>query len=299
MSRAILSRLSAGCVAAALYAAAIHGETRQPISDEALRTLALRATFAAMDVSIDPGKKIDDSSLEKPKPGEIVSQDALAGEPVYRVVGKATNKAEKWASEDIITGQFSNTRQVRFKLFGWPNGSADEFLAVLQYDFAGANPAMSCPSIGLLVHLVRNAANWELRDEYLLETVHHHSIQGIRMLDLTGDGVDELVVESDFGGAGVGGTSVQVFDLNNGHFQELLNTDSALEDSDQEGFTQTLDIGATVRSRGQRFCFSKTTLFEKGRWFKSPQVSHPCYKRGYLIYTGASARTAEMLAPPR
>lgn len=288
-----------GCVAAGLCAAAIHGETRQPISDEALRMLALRATFTGMEVSIDQGERIDDSSPEKPKPGEIVSQDALAGEPVYLVIGKATNKAEKWASEDIITGRFSNTRQVRFRLFRWPNASADEFLAVLQYGFAGANPAMSCPSIGLLVHLVRNVANWELRDEYLLETVHHHSIRGVEMLDLTGDGVDELVIESDFGGAGVWGSSMQVFDLSHGHFQELLNTDSELEDSDQEGFTQTLDIGATVRSHGQRFCFSKTTLFEKGRWFKPPQVSHPCYKRGYLIYTGASERNAEMLAPPR
>jgi hypothetical protein len=299
VSRAILSRLSAGCVAAALYAAAIHGETRQPISDEGLRILALRATFTGMEVSIGQGKRIDEAPPEKPKPGEIASHDALADEPVYRVIGKTTNKAETWASEDIIAGRFSNTRQVRFRLFRWPNANADEFLAVLQYDFAGANPAMSCPSIGLLVHLVRNAANWELRDEYLLETVHHHSIQGIEMLDLTGDGVDELVIESDFGGAGVWGSSMQVFDLSHGQFQELLNTNSELEDSDQEGFTQTLDIGATLRSHGQRFCFSKTTLFEKGKRFKSPIVSHPCYKRGYLTNTGASDRNAEMLAPVR
>jgi hypothetical protein len=90
---------------------------------------------------------------------------------------------------------------------------------------------------------------------------------------------------------------MHVFDLSHGHFQELLNTTSELEDSDKEGFTQRLDIGPTLRSLGQRFCFSKTTLFEKGRWFKSPRVSRPCYKRGDLTDTGASERNAEMLAP--
>jgi hypothetical protein len=299
MSSWLLSRLSVGCVAAAFFSAAIASGATQPISDEALRIVALQAVFPQMQVSVDPGKKIDDSSLAT-KPGELSFPDALAGETVYRIVGKAMNKAERWASDDVINpGRFSNTREVRFKLFRWPNEGSDGLLAVLQYDFSGANPAMSCPSIGLLVHLVRNAANWELRDEYLLETVHHHSMQGIEMQDLTGDGTDELVVESDFGGAGVSGSSMQVFDLSQGHFQEILNTDSELEDSDQEGLTQTLEIGATVRSHGQRFCFSKTTRFEKGKWFRSPQVSHPCYKRGYLVVTGASEHNAEMLAPLR
>ncbi len=253
-----------------------------------------------MQISVDPGKKIDDSSLAT-KPGELSFADALAGETVYRVVGKAMNKAERWASDDDINpGRFSNPRELRFKLFRRPKEASDGLLAVFQYDFPGANPAISCPSLGLLVHLVRTgAANWELRDEYLLETVHHHSMQRIELLDLTGDGPDELVIESEFGGAGVSASSMQVFDLSHGHFQELLNTESGLEDSDQEGFTQTLDIGATVRSNGQRFCFTKTTLFEKGKWFKSPQISHPCYKRGYLVDTGASERNAEMLAPLR
>jgi hypothetical protein len=204
VSCGVLSSLWAGCVAAALFATAIQGESRQPISDESLRIIALRATFPGMEVSIDQGARIDNSSPEKPKPGEFASRDALAHESVYRVVGKAMNKVETWASDDVINpGRLSNTRLVRFRLFRWPNENADGLLAVLQYDFAGANPAMSCPSIGLLVHLVRNAARWEPRDEYLLETVHHHSIRGIEMLDLTGDGADELVVESDFGGAGV------------------------------------------------------------------------------------------------
>jgi hypothetical protein len=287
-----------GCLAVALSAAAIYGETRQPVTDEALRLLALRATFAGMEVSIDQGKRIGDSWPEKPKPDELFFPDALADETVYRVIGKAMNEAETEASEDIITGKFLNTRQVRFRLFRWPSEKADGLLAVLQYDFAGASPAMSCPSIGLLVHLVGNGADWKLRDEYLLETVHHHALQRIELLDLTADGLEELVIESDSGGAGELGSGLQVFDLSHGRFDEILNTDSRLEDSDQEGFMQILDIGRTLQSHGQRFCFSKTILFEKGKWFKPPRVAHPCYKRGYLVDTGASERN-KMLAPMR
>jgi hypothetical protein len=133
-----------------------------------------------MQISVDTGGKIDRASPERPKSGEIASQ--LADEPAYRVVGKAMNKVERWASDDVINpGRFSDTRQVRFRLFRWPNENADGLLAILQYDFPDANPAMSCPSIGLLVHLVRNAADWEPRDKYLLETVHHYSILGIEM----------------------------------------------------------------------------------------------------------------------
>jgi hypothetical protein len=250
-----------------------------------------------MQVSVDPGRKTDDSWPEKPKPGEIVFPDALADELVYRVVGKAMNKAETWASGDVIrTEQFSNTRQVRFRLFRWPDEGADGLLVVLQYDFLDASPAMSCPSIGLLVHLVRNAANWVPHDQYLLETVHHHSIQTLEMLDLTGDGVDELVVESNYGGAGDVDSSFQVFGLSHGRFDELLDTDSRVKDSDQETSIQVLDVGRTLQSHGQRFCFSKTILFEKGRWFNPPRVAHPCYKRGYGI-DSINGSNAEMLAP--
>src|ERR1700683_5500700 len=96
-------------------------------------------------------------------------------------------------------------------------------LAVLQYDFQGASPALSCPSIGILVHLIKNAT-WIVKDKYPLETVHHHSLQGVRLLDLTGQSTDVLVVESDAGGAGLAQTILQLFDLSRGGFEELLST---------------------------------------------------------------------------
>src|ERR1035438_6149894 len=43
--------------------------------------------------------------------------------------------------------------------------------------------------------------NWTPRHEYLLDTTHHFSLRRIEVLDLTGDGVDQHVIESEFGGA--------------------------------------------------------------------------------------------------
>ena len=129
----------------------------------------------------------------------------------------------------------------------------------------------------------------------MLETAHHSSLQRSELLDLTGDGVDELVVESDWGGAGTAGSSLQVFDLSHGSFEEVLNTQSRLEYMDQDVFTQVLDIRGTVRTRGQKFCVSKTTLFEDGKWFKPPRLTYPCYSRGDGIDAKADKARNELL----
>ena len=189
------------------------GDTGRPVSDEALRLVALRAIFTDMQVSVDPGRRIDDSGPKKPKPGEMYVPDAFANESVYRVIGAARNEVESCASENLGTEKFSNTRRVRFRLFRWPNEDDAGLVAVLQCDVLGASPAGSCWSVGLLVHLVKNAENWEARDEYLLDTQHHSSLQRVELLDLTGEGADELAVESNSGGAGTSGTSFHVFAL--------------------------------------------------------------------------------------
>jgi hypothetical protein len=271
----------------------------QPVSDESLRTAALQAIFPGMEVSLDRNKKIDESWPEKPRAGELFFPDAFAGDNVYKVVGEGMNEAEREASEDIVTGRYSNTRQLRFRLFGWPKANDGGMLGVLQYDFPGANPAMSCPSIGLLVHIVKTAGNWTVRERYLLDTVHHHSMQGIRLLDLKGEGADELVIESNYGGAGTVESSLQVFDLSHGRLDEVLGTESRMQYMTDDWYTQTLDINRTRESHGQRFCFSKTTLFEGGKAFQPPRITRPCYKSGYGVDLNEVRERNKMLAQVR
>ena len=274
-------------------------DTGQPVSDEGLRLTVLHAIFPGMPVSVDRSKRIDDSWPEKPNAGELYFPDALAAGNVYAVTGDAMNEAESEASKDVITGKSSNTRQLRFQLFRWPKENDTGLLAVLQYDFPGARPAMSCPSVGLLVHLRRNNAEWAVKEQYLLETVHHHSLQGIRLLDLTGEGAHELVIESNSGGAGTAASDLLVFDLSKGHLDEVLNTETRMQHMTDYWYTQTMNLSRTRQSHGQRFCFSKTTLFEAGKAFRPPRVSRPCYKRGDGVDSAKVKDRSEMLTPAR
>lgn len=139
---------------------------------------------------------------------------------------------------------------------------------------------MSSPSLGVLVHLVGEGRNARVRDKYLLETTHHGGIEGVRLADFKGDRANELIIESDWGGAGTIGSSLLVFDLSHGEFEEILDTTSRVQYEDQDWYTQVLDIDRTLQHRGAEFCFTKTVLFEMGRPYHPARVTKPCYKRG-------------------
>jgi len=291
-------RLAIGCVAAVLCLAVPAGNPDKPITDETLRITALKAIFPGMRISVERDLKGDDSPTTKAAPEEIVPQDALEREKVYRVVGGPTNEAEDCAAEDIVTRKVSDTRQLQFKLFRWPNEVDSGLLAVLQYGFPHANTAGACWSIGLLVHLVKPNDAWTVRDRYLLETWHHDLIDRVELLDLAGNGADRLVVDSDTGWAGSWASTEQVFDLSRGRFDEVLNLYSRLEGADGV-YSQILDVGRTLSGHGREFCFAKTARFEDGKWFAPPRVTRPCYQAGEGVNPGRAAERNKMLVPLR
>src|ERR1035437_4389944 len=125
-----------------LFAALAMADT-PPIADENLSMNALHAIFPGMQISLVPGKRINNSRSIKRSPYELDSPDALANATVYRVIGKPTNQAEKDASGQLTGAKFSNTRLVRFQMFRWPQTTA--LLAVLQYDFEDSSPTDGVP----------------------------------------------------------------------------------------------------------------------------------------------------------
>jgi len=266
-----------------------------PIADENLRMSALHAIFPGMQISFVPGKRLGDPPPKKTGPYELDSPDPLATANVYRVIGKAMNEAEKCASDQILTGKASNTRLVRLQIFRWPRNTG--LLAVLQYAFEDASPAMACPSIGLLVQLTNVDGTLKVGEQYLLETMHHFSLQAIRMLDLTGDGVDELVVESDFGGAGTWGTNLIVFDLSQSKFEEVFSTTSRISFEIDDMYRQVLDVPRTLQQRGERYCFTKTTMIEATEAFRPPRITKPCYRSDEGQFHEGIEERNKMLAP--
>jgi hypothetical protein len=275
-----------------LFAALAMADTA-PVADENLRLGALQAIFPRMRISLNAGKHIDDSWPEIPRPRTLNAPDALASENIYRVIGNATNEAEKQAASQIVTGKPSSTRLVRFQLFPWPDRTA--FIAVLQYNFEDAIPPMACPSIGLLVQLTNASGNWEVRDRYLLETAHHFSLQTVRLTSL-GSGADELVIESDFGGADTWGTNLMVF-RQGPKIEQVFETTSQIVYKTDEMFTQTLDLPRTIDLDGKQVCFTKTAMFENGQPLNPVVVSHVCYKLDAEVDRKGSEERNKLLAP--
>ena len=267
-----------------------------PTADENVRMAALHAIFPDMQISLLSGKRIDDSWPEQPRPRELDSPDALAKENIYRVAGAATNEAEKEASAQLITRIPSalSTRLVRFQIFPWPGRTGS--LAVLQYRFEDALPSMACPSIGLLVHLENASGKLKVLDRYLLETMHHYTLQSIRMLNLTGDGVDELAIESDFGGADTWGTNFMIFQLG-AKMDLIFETTSQIARKTDDMFTQVLDIPETIQQHGKEVCFIKTTMVEDGKLYTPARVSRACYFPDSNSNRQESEARRKMLAP--
>jgi hypothetical protein len=116
------------------------------------------------------------------------------------------------------------------------------------------------------------------------------------MLDLTGDGVDELLAEADWGGAGMHVTELDVFELRRGHFANIVAVYTSYEDLD-DGYTQKLDLARTLQSRGRQFCFIMSQHREKDKALKIPKISRPCYMPGDGIEAGWASERNEMLKP--
>lgn len=265
-----------------------------PLTDESVRLTALRAIFPGTQISVLEGKRIDDSWPEQPRPAELNAPDALAKESVYRVIGRPTNEAEKQASAPTLSGNPTTTRLVRFQIFHWPESTG--LLAVLQYKFEDAIPSLACPSLGLLVQLANVNGSWEVRDRYLLETMHHFSLKSIRMLNLSGEGADQLAIESDFGGDETWGTNILIFSLG-ARLERIFETTSQISYQTNDLFTQVLDVPETINRHAQEFCFTKTTTFEDGVLFKPARISKVCYKPGEDAEAKESEERNKMLAP--
>src|SRR4051812_1079163 len=169
----------------------------EPVTDEVLRTQALAAVFPGMQVAVVAGKAID--ATWRPKnlsKNALTFPDVLALEKVYRVSGKPANEVERCAA-----AKSGGTREARFRLYMWPGASTPgaDWLGIVQYKFTGVTPDFQCLSVPLLVHLKRTGAEWRITERFLLDTHGHVGIEGIQLVDLTGDGREELVVDSDAG----------------------------------------------------------------------------------------------------
>lgn len=253
---------------------------RSKIATADLRQDVLQAIFPSMEV-VATTRHRPESKWSR----TLNYPDAFADEPIYQVNGPAGNEIERCAS-----GRSSTSREVQAQVFPWPRTRAD-LLAVVQYRFIGASPDGSCWSIGLLVHLSRRGQAFEVLERHLVEPMHHSMFTGVRFLDLNGDGVEELVVEPDAGGAGTFMTTMLVFDLSGRRLRPILETQSRLAYMTSDQYSQELDVARSVAQEGRSVCFELTVLAKNEHVFSKPRVSHECYPMG----TGVDEKQAALL----
>jgi hypothetical protein len=117
------------------------------------------------------------------------------------------------------------------------------------------------------------------------------------MVDLNGDGVDELVVESDFGGAGTWGTRFLVFEPRHNKFEEIFSGTSRISYEIDDIYKEVLDVPKTLRQRGERFCFTKTTMVEATETFYPLRITKPCYRSDRFEAHPDAEERNKMLTP--
>jgi hypothetical protein len=250
------------------------------VTDEVTRLKVLEAMFPGMSITATPTRHLDDS--EKFPAGKVTLDfpDALKGEMVYQITGAPASDNERCASEDVLQEHArSSVREARFKAY---KVAETDFVAVAQYKFVGANPAMACPSIARIVRVGSQNGVLKVSSEFDPDTTHHWSVQRIETAPLAGDASDYLLVESNAGGAGTIDSELYLFDLSAQKLWPVLATDARLSASieKEDLFVQHLDVARTRSRRGSRFCFTTTTYVEEDKTFNPPKVTHPCYRRG-------------------
>jgi len=266
-------RLPGALILVLVWLSPLRAET-PPIATPEVRDSALRAIFPGLEIAATTRHR-DDSGRDQ----WMGQPDAFGRETVYLVNGPAANEEERCASEDMLKKRFSSTREVRFQVFAWP-GVPQDALAVVQYSFIDSVPAGACWSIGLLAHLTRQGAGWEVAERRLLPGHRHSRISGARMVDVTGDAVDDLVVEPDAGGAGTWGTWMLVYDLKQRTLRPILNIPSRMEEATDNYFSEFLDLYGSRGKAGKAVCFRLTVWVKDGKIYPAPRVSFHCVPAG-------------------
>ncbi len=239
---------------------------------------ALGVLFPKMAITLLVGQSVDRTWIPADKRTEMVFPDVFAKEKMYRVVGAAATDIERCAAEDVNGKPSSRTREVRLRLFRWP-GSKTDFLVVAQYAFVGAIPPGACTSIARLARLTKAGAEYKVLVDYQLETEHHFALQSIDLVDLNCDGAPELIVESDNSVGGRVHSQLTVFSLARGRFslQLLVKSRAYSFVIEEPVFIQKLDVPATQKLVGKKYCFMKKLYSENGLPLIPARTTSPCY----------------------
>jgi len=164
---------------------------------------------------------------------------------------------------------------------------------VAQYEFTGVQAAGACWSIGIAARVTEEAGrDLPVQSEYLFRTQRHQSIGSIRMIDLAGNGHARLVVDSDWGGPGVAGSSFYIFDLREGNLRPVIIGQSAVS-GDPGIATAEIDIARTRPQPGPFVLLPTEDIFDPGNPSPKPKISRPCLPEGSGVSDESASKSGE------
>jgi hypothetical protein len=254
-----------------LAATTVRGAVR--VEDEQLRLKALEAIFSGTRIELTKQKFNRPSGI---RAGDIRIDypDGFAQEAVYAITAPPRSKLETCAAEDLgDPAKVQTTREVRLQLFAW----REIYLAVIEYQFRGALPAMACSRLRSVFSLLPGQP-WKIIGTFHLDPTHAGPIESIQFEDLDGDGAEEALVSYVTGGLGVSYSELLVLSIANrslvpvtGHDLTFINDVETLE-----LFERKLDLLATQTRKARSICFEETVYWEKSKRYRPPLKRSVC-----------------------
>ena len=254
------------------------------VTDEATRLRILGLVFPAARISRVAAQPDKPFEVRGPRRQLVATlRNALLSTQVYEVFGPPKKEEEDPASDILREHGPSQTRQVHMKVFRWspPGGSRPMLVAILSYQFRGANPPRCCSTIGKVL-LLSNAAE-RIVDSFDSMPWGFSTFTEVRFLN-DGSGSEKLMIGVDASGAATLLVDSAIFDLSKQKLTPVLSVqtmvlyEAELENIDVHALT--LDETRTRSAKGTRYFFVKRTFADKKKLPATSFVTTESYPAG-------------------
>jgi hypothetical protein len=249
----------------------------QLVTDESLKIEILRAAFPQAKVVESQQEPLDWTPF--PWPDNDLT-DALAGEKEYEASGPPDKFEQGWTTD---MGDISDAKHEmrRVRLRAYRLSGTQDYVALAHYQFTGIQTHVPCCEwFARLFVLSRKGGGW---------TVHHtdasliyraKTIRSFRLLDLYGDGQDEVVVEAEKSeGTYKSRITMSIFRIANGQPVKIAGVDTlTTNNAVHTQFSRELDLEKTRHIAGRALYFKTIVYGSDDEQYAVPRVEEEVVK---------------------
>lgn len=260
-------------VLTALVSVAVLGRAANLVTDESTRIEVLKAAFPDAKVSPPKNKPLDWRPLPWPK-HELT--DALRGEEEYTVVGTMDRFEQSWANICAEHGP-NPVRRLRMRVYDVRWGQRKTYVALAQYvvfpEDSVARSRLLCAFARLFV-LTRQVDEWRVDHTGDSLLWWGQAIPSFRLLDINGDGQEEVVVEAEGTTAHRRWITMTMFAVSDGRLHGIaeVETLSNIPDTFHVQYTLVLNVAKSRNAKGMAYYFTKTVYGTATKPLPNPRI---------------------------